>query len=500
MTDTVLRYFQAGDEDRLMMAVDDALAPELRRYFGDEGYDRVRGLAGKVIAHTKAGHLGPNAPKNLIFVPGIMGSLLMPKEFGGVWWVDALRNRDKIDKLGLNPAGDDVNPHHAIEAFQVDQTYDGFLNAVYLREDDDFGYVRFPFDWRKSLWKSTDALKTKIEELCVSNVKEVHLVGHSMGGLLIRAMLARHGDEVLWNKIGRIIFIGTPHYGTPAMAFYLKKHFYGTDLKLILALVLSRSTFRSLYGALSLLPAPRGIYPGTRTDDRSPWRPDKPDDRYVHPCANFDLYNAEAWNLGTDAVETGRLQHILDHVRDFYSEITGHHFKTLNNEHRAKMAMIVGMGQPTPFRLTIDKGWFGIGESVQRITRRVEGNPHREGDGSVPLASACLESIGTTRYALGEHSVLPNIPMVYNDVFAWLGEEKKEKMQLSDSPEGALAGHLGPSNAPSDTPELDGANDPLGPGPHGRWDPDLQLTTPPEQVLKDLEAGKYPQFHRVRIM
>jgi hypothetical protein len=321
-----------------------------------------------------------------------------------------------------------------------------------------------------------------------------------MGGLLIRAMLARHGDEALWRKIGRIAFIGTPHYGSPAIAFYLKKHLYGTDGKLILALLLSRSTFRSLYGALSLLPAPKGIYPGTRGGDASPWIPPATGEAFTHPCSNFDLYDAEAWRLGIDPVETSRLQHVLDYVRGFYEEITRHHFDVLDNEQRARMAMIVGMGQPTPFRLTIDRGWFGIGESVQRITDRIEGDPHREGDGSVPVASARLGSIGSVRFVIGEHSALPNIPAVYKDIFAWLGEQKKGTMQLSDSPAGALAEHLGPSSSRSDTPELDGADDPLGQSPHGRWDPDLQLTVPPEQVIRDLEAGKYPQLHRVNIL
>jgi pimeloyl-ACP methyl ester carboxylesterase len=496
MSDIVPAYFRSSDANRIQMAVDASEEPELRRYFGDAAYWRLRDLAGRAIAHEQSGHLGPNAPKNLIFVPGIMGSVLMPKVAGGVWWIDVARNRDKIDQLGLGPDGDDPDPMKAIEAINVDQTYDGFLYATYLRPADDFGCIRFPFDWRKSLWKSAEGLKKKIEELAAVGVGKIHLVGHSMGGLLIRAMLARYGDDTLWDKIGRIAFIGTPHYGSPAIAFYLKKHFYGTDAKLILALLLSRSTFRSLYGALGLLPAPRDIYPATRVGDANAWPPEKHGISYIHPCANFDLYQAEAWNLGTNSAETAALQNVLNHARQFYEEITTHHLETLDNDQRARMAMIIGVGQSTPFRMTIGKGWFGLGESVDRITSRVEGNPHREGDGSVPVASARLESIGTTRYVIGEHSALPNMSAVYRDVFAWLGGEQNETMQLPTSLEGALAGHLGSS----DTPELDGAIDPVDISPHGRWDPDLQLNVPPEQVLKELESGKYPEFHRVKIL
>lgn len=39
----------------------------------------------------------------------------------------------------------------------------------------------------------------------------VHLVGHSMGGLIARAYLRRYG----WDGIGAVVTLGTPHRGTP---------------------------------------------------------------------------------------------------------------------------------------------------------------------------------------------------------------------------------------------------------------------------------------------
>lgn len=41
----------------------------------------------------------------------------------------------------------------------------------------------------------------------------VRLVGHSMGGLMIRTALISHGTE-LWPKFGKIVFLATPHYGS----------------------------------------------------------------------------------------------------------------------------------------------------------------------------------------------------------------------------------------------------------------------------------------------
>ena len=43
----------------------------------------------------------------------------------------------------------------------------------------------------------------------------VHLVGHSMGGLIARAYLRRYG----WDGIGGVVTLGTPHCGTPLAWF-----------------------------------------------------------------------------------------------------------------------------------------------------------------------------------------------------------------------------------------------------------------------------------------
>ena len=49
--------------------------------------------------------------------------------------------------------------------------------------------------------------------------------------MLIRVALMIHGEE-LWSRLGRIVFVGTPHYGSPAIGGYLKNHFWGFDMLL----------------------------------------------------------------------------------------------------------------------------------------------------------------------------------------------------------------------------------------------------------------------------
>ena len=139
----------------------------------------------------------------------------------------------------------------------------------------------FPYDWRKDLGRSSAALGERVRQMHSDNGgRPVHLVGHSMGGLMIRTAL--RDDPSLWDVVGKVVFIGTPHFGSPAITTYLKNHFWGVELFAVLGLFLSRATFRSMWGALSMLPAPVGLYPGTTTEQR-------PDE---HPTANFDHYDA----------------------------------------------------------------------------------------------------------------------------------------------------------------------------------------------------------------
>ena len=43
----------------------------------------------------------------------------------------------------------------------------------------------------------------------------MHLVAHSMGGLVSRSYILRHPDR--WNKGGRLVMLGTPNYGSFAI-------------------------------------------------------------------------------------------------------------------------------------------------------------------------------------------------------------------------------------------------------------------------------------------
>jgi pimeloyl-ACP methyl ester carboxylesterase len=322
----------------------------------------------------------------------------------------------------------------------------------------------------------------------------VHLVAHSMGGLLIRATLMQHGPQ-LWRVLGKIVFIATPHYGAPAIAGYLKNHLWGWELLALLGLYLSRDTFRSLWGVLGLLPAPRGIYPGTRSSDGSPWKSPDPGDSYVHPCANFDLYRAESWDLGLTAEELVRLQTVLDGAAALHQRMADAHSQ-LPQDLRDRMLVIAGVGYDTLFRVAYKARLFGLWTDMVKVTKRTADDRHREGDGRVPLASAELENV-PVRYMRGVHGGLPNIPAVYEAVFNYLADKDPG---LATTPRDALSSHLSADVTSSTAPNLDGSalagplSDP------GYWQIDPPSDARLEELRLALEHEELPAFSRVRLL
>lgn len=72
----------------------------------------------------------------------------------------------------------------------------------------------YNYDWRQPLDTQADNLKNYLDSLIKSNssVKKFRLVGHSLGGLVIRSYLERYNN--IDNKVIQALTIGTPHQGT----------------------------------------------------------------------------------------------------------------------------------------------------------------------------------------------------------------------------------------------------------------------------------------------
>src|SRR5262249_44981461 len=137
--------------------------------------------------------------------------------------------------------------------------------------------------------------------------------------------------------------------------------------------------------------------------------------------------------------------------------------------------------------------FWGLWKYTNKITTRVACDPNREGDGSVPLASAQLEDV-TIRYVQGKHGALPSIPAVAKDILAWL---TNSSLGLAKTCEGALGGHLSAEDQTA-APLLSGPLDEN----RFRELPDYEHPSPEfrAEVEADLDRGRVPQINLVKIL
>jgi hypothetical protein len=83
-------------------------------------------------------------------------------------------------------------------------------------------YVDFPYDWRTNIFSSANQLAQTIISSVANGATQITLVGHSMGNLVIRALLegGGHHSEAWFKKITRYVGICGPHLGVPRILEY----------------------------------------------------------------------------------------------------------------------------------------------------------------------------------------------------------------------------------------------------------------------------------------
>jgi pimeloyl-ACP methyl ester carboxylesterase len=89
--------------------------------------------------------------------------------------------------------------------------------ADHLRRE---GFTAFAMEYPStqiSIEQAAEYLDSIIQKL--DGIEELHLVGHSMGGLVIRAWFAKHADP----RVKRVVMLGTPNYGAE-MADLLRRN------------------------------------------------------------------------------------------------------------------------------------------------------------------------------------------------------------------------------------------------------------------------------------
>jgi pimeloyl-ACP methyl ester carboxylesterase len=191
----------------------------LREYFGDEELAHLQQLARQSqLVRSRRAPIG-----NVVFLPGITGSDLATLDRKGATddlWLNFIRLvMGRIERLGLTADGArDADPKHRVVATGVNRMY--YARAV-LQLRARWNVQPFPYDWRRDIDAASDALAEFIAKTFTG--EPVHLVAHSMGGLVARNFIRR--KPRLWESLkdpelvkgGRLIMLGTPNAGSFAI-------------------------------------------------------------------------------------------------------------------------------------------------------------------------------------------------------------------------------------------------------------------------------------------
>jgi pimeloyl-ACP methyl ester carboxylesterase len=198
----------------------------LRVHYSDERYKRMHELA---LRQTPAirGVRGEPSRGNVIVIHGIMGSELSSVSSpttSTLIWVSLWRLfRGWLERLKLNDDG--RTGKYTIRPTGIITDYYGEM-LLTLRAHG-WNVRPFWFDWRLDLNHAAEELHNKINEWFTKD-SPIHIVAHSMGGLVARAFIRRYQErwEKMWDKIGngrkgsrggRLVMLGTPSYGSFAV-------------------------------------------------------------------------------------------------------------------------------------------------------------------------------------------------------------------------------------------------------------------------------------------
>jgi pimeloyl-ACP methyl ester carboxylesterase len=226
----------------------------------------------------------------------------------------------------------------------------------------------FAFDWRVDIDDSADRLAEAIRDFGAG--QPLHLVAHSMGGLVARRFAHRYPE--LWAGIddpeghargGRLIQLGTPNRGSFAISLVLTGEEPVIRKLALLDQAHSKrklvALLRGFTGSYQMLPAPDASIP----DDR------------------LRLYDAAAWGawpVVQALIDRGRaFQEAMGEVRD-----------------PERIVYVAGYDRETPDRIRIGKP----GEFEYRVTQ--------DGDGRVPHDLGLLPGVRTF-YVKEAHGDLP---------------------------------------------------------------------------------------------
>lgn len=218
----------------------------------------------------------PFGISNILFLPGIQASRLYTDEGGSERKLWEPTGDSDVELLRMTDTGESINNVYTKDV--VDEVYSSSLaGSIYKKflgyleniDGESAPQVRsFPYDWRHDVFDIVEngtkdengLMKNPVATLeylaTISPTKKATLIAHSNGGLLAKAIMLKLKEEGKENLVDKVIFIATPHLGTPkGLAALL----HGHDQENLSGIISSdekvRSVMKNMPGVYGLLPS-----------------------------------------------------------------------------------------------------------------------------------------------------------------------------------------------------------------------------------------------------
>ena len=347
-----------------ILHADERTSRVLEIYFGPDQYSRLQAIAQQSLSRGAT-----PAPKrgNVVVLHGIMGSDL--SEYGTASpsqiWVQVLKLiSGGFASLALDDQGNSSND------IRSSGIYLRYYGALMVSLNQEWNVRPFFYDWRRDMRCAATDLNAMLTTQFPN--QPVHLVAHSMGGLVARTFIARFPDR--WSVAGKdgargnLIMLGTPNYGS----FAIPRLLLGTNdvLSLVAKMDLSHNPrqlleiAKTFVGAYQMMPA-KGHIGGLDA-----------------------LYKSATYNVANIP------QPLLDASLTFQNEIAG----VIDKD---RMAYVAGYNRVTAAAI----------RDVTQLANDGGYSLSKRGDGTVPHDLGLLPDVRTF-YVDEEHMKLPVNPRV----------------------------------------------------------------------------------------
>lgn len=351
-----------------------------------------------------------------VLIPGIKGSELSdsyPLDWPVRWSLEDMMFGDAfenpLDFALLDGRYEANDGHRMLPSRPIRYVYGEMVGKLRAWRPNEQLHV-FTYDWRRPIEHAAQKLAEFCEEVQGRQARlkrptALNFVSHSMGGLVLRAMLGLRNPRDPFDGVGRIVFLAPPFRGSVAAAQMLvageRDGWFGTDEDY-------RKIARSFPSVYQMTPH----FDGSCVDEQG---------------AAVDLLDAANWQANVRDGNGGfQACFVEDAATLLRGRGTGLVADAAFAEHAEQVLVLQGVGIPTPYQLTVQRGnpnnpnWFDFAGA-----RRDE-----LGDGRVHLRSSALPGVTLAAFASAlDHGRVCRDARVVNTVCLWLEGKRALRMQ-----------------------------------------------------------------------